>query len=195
MSNMCLFQNQHPAGRERMADIRIGKIVNAHGIKGEVKLISYSDDPDRFEMLESIIVKGPAGDRADAVSEYFIEDVRYKAGSIILKLEGIDDRNAAEAMKGSFVYMDEEDLPELEEGQFYVRDIAGSDVLLEDGRKLGTLKDVRTNTAQDLYIVSRAEEDPGRSDLMIPSVDEFIISVDPEAKRIVVRLPEGLEEI
>ena len=94
-----------------MADIRIGKIVNAHGIKGEVKLISYSDDPDRFEMLESIIVKGPAGDRADAVSEYFIEDVRYKAGSIILKLEGVDDRNAAEAMKGSFVYMDEEDLP------------------------------------------------------------------------------------
>ena len=91
--------------------------------------------------------------------------------------------------------MDEEDLPELEEGQFYVRDIAGSDVLLEDGRKLGILKDVRTNTAQDLYIVSRAEDDPGKSDLMIPGVDEFIISVDPEAKRIVVRLPEGLEEI
>lgn len=178
-----------------MADIRIGKIVNAHGIRGEVKVISYSDDPDRFEMLETIMVKD-AKDAKKGAAEYYIEDVRYKAGSVILKLEGVDDRNAAEALKECFVYMDEDDLPELEEGQFYVRDIAGFDVVSEDGRKIGVLKDVRTNTAQDLYIVSR-KDDEGRdaSDLMIPGVDEFILDIDTAEGAITVRLPEGLEDI
>ena len=176
-----------------MADIKIGKIVNAHGIKGEVKIISYSDDPGRFEMLESILVGGSV---SEDLTEYYIEDVRYKAGSVLLKLEGVDDRNAAEAMKEKFVFMDEDDLPELEDGQYYVRDIVGFDVVDEEGRKLGELKDVQTNTAQDLYIVSRKDADGKKAaDLLIPGVDKFILDVDTDGRKITVKLPEGLEEI
>ena len=169
--------------------IKIGKIVNAQGLKGEVKLISYSDDPDRFEYLENIVVRGKDGPE----ESFVIEDVRYTSGgSVILKLAGVEDRTAAESMKEKDVFMDEADLPELEEGQYYVRDIAGSEVVAEDGRVIGTLKDVLTNTAQDLYVVERGN---GASDLMIPGVDEFILDVDAKGKKITVRLPEGLEEL
>ena len=183
--------------------IRIGKIVNAQGLKGEVKLLNWSDDPERFEYLDTIYVS----DGAAGVAAYGIESVRYTSGSVILKLEGVEDRNAAEALKEKEVFMDEADLPELEEGEYYVRDIVGSLVfaLDEDGseRYLGRLKDVRTNTAQDLYVVERYEEDADPWDesaktggeLMIPGVEEFILNVDPEEKRITVKLPEGLEEL
>ena len=146
-----------------------------------------------------------------------IEGIRYKGAQIILKIEGIDDRNASEAARGSELYMDEDDLPELEDGQFYVRDMVGADVVLEDGTILGTLKDVLTNTAQDVYVVSRKEayitdgqgsqqnrynekEKPGKkkkanNDLLIPGVPEFILEVDTDKKRITVRLPEGLIEL
>ena len=178
-----------------MEKIKIGKITSPVGLKGEVKIVSFSDDPMRFEMLDHVFVSGKDGRMKDSV----IEGLRYKGAQIILKIEGIDDRNASEAARGCELFMDEADLPELEEGQFYVRDMVGADVILEDGTLIGTLKDVLTNTAQDVYVVERAGEPDGKkkanNDLLIPGVPQFILEVDIDEKKIVVRLPEGLMEL
>ena len=90
-----------------MADekIKIGQIVNAVALRGEVKVYNYSD-PDRFERLDSVLVE----DR-----RYEISKVRYQAANVILKLKGVDDRNAAEALKGKGLYILESELPELPE--------------------------------------------------------------------------------
>ena len=177
-----------------MEKIKIGKITSPVGLKGEVKIVSFSDDPMRFEMLDHVFVSDKDGRMKDSV----IEGLRYKGAQIILKIGGIDDRNASEAARGCELFMDEADLPELEEGQFYVRDMVGSDVVLEDGTLIGTLKDVLTNTAQDVYVVKRSDGPGGeksKNDLLIPGVPQFILEVDIDEKKIVVRLPEGLMEL
>lgn len=193
-----------------MGKIKIGKITAPVGLKGEVKIISFSDDPDRFEMLDHVFVaenkhrsKGAAPAKKNEKKKSSvetevqmrgaaIENVRYKGAQIILKIEGIDDRNASEAARGCELFMDEADLPELEEGEFYVRDMVGAEVVMEDGDMIGTFKDVLTNTAQDVYVVMRKDQ---KRDLLIPGVPEFIRNVDTEKKRITVRLPEGLLDL
>lgn len=202
-----------------MGKIKIGKITSAVGLKGEVKIISYSDDPMRFEMLDHVFmypvsmssnnssVKDGLVRKARAIEKeskdqseenmtaYYIENIRYKGIQPIIKLEGIEDRTAAEKVRGIEIFMDEEDLPELEEGQYYVRDIVGFEVTDEDGQILGKLKDVVTSSAQDLYIVDPCKNNEREKDILIPGVPEFILDIDLENKKIVVTLPEGLMDI
>ncbi len=167
-----------------MADDRIliGKIVSAVGIKGEVKVYSYSDDDERFDTLEGVFV----GDRY-----YAIESSRLQKGMPILKLEGVADRNAAEALREKEVFITEDDLEELPEGVFYVRDLIGLEVYDEGGALLGHLTDVLQNTAQDLYEVKLEN---GKK-LLIPSAGDFIQKIDPENGRITVRLIEGMLDL
>lgn len=99
-----------------MEKIKIGKIVNAVALRGEVKVYPYSDRKERFEELERILTE-----KNKKMEVYPVEGVRYQKGMVILKLKGVDDRNAAEALKESDVLITEEDLPELPEDTFYVR--------------------------------------------------------------------------
>ena len=168
-----------------MEKIIIGKIVNVVGLKGEVKVYNYSEEPDRFETLERIYL----GDDKKSV-EYKIENVRYKDHMVILRLLNIDNRDKAESLKNQMVYMAEEDLEELPEGVYYVKDMIGMDVVSNEGVHLGTLRDVNTNTPQKVYEVQR----PGKKDILIPGVDEFILDIDMEKRVITVRVIEGLYE-
>ena len=129
-----------------MEKIKIGKIVNTVGLKGEVKVYNYSDSIEIYETIESIYVE----DRLTV-----IENVRAQKNMVILKLEGADNRNAAEALRGKELYITEDDLPELPEGQYYVRDLIGMSVTEEDGNLLGHVTDVLQNTAQDIFEVQR----------------------------------------
>ena len=161
--------------------ILIGKISAAVGLKGEVKIYSYSEEADRFERVSRIFIDD---------KEFKILSVRYKDISPILKLDSIDDRNKSEALKGKDIYVSEGDLEDLPEGVYYIKDIIGMDVLSESGEKLGLLFDVKTNTAQKLYVVKRE----GKSDILIPGVEEFIKKIDIENRQIIVKVIEGLYE-
>ena len=163
-----------------MADekIKIGQIVNAVALRGEVKVYNYSD-PDRFERLDSVLVE----DR-----RYEISKVRYQAANVILKLKGVDDRNAAEALKGKGLYILESELPELPEDTYYIRDLIGMEVVNEAGEKIGVLKDVLQNSAQDVYEIRLESGKPGS----VPAVGEFVKDIDLEAKKIIIRPIEGL---
>lgn len=168
-----------------MDKIVIGKIVNVVGLKGEVKVYSYAEEPDRFERLEKIFLG-----TEEKNTEYAVTKVRYKGDMVILTLDGVTDRNAAEALKGSMVLMDEADLEELPEGVYYIKDLIGMKVVSDSGVELGILKDINTNTAQRVYEVAR----PGKPDILIPGVDEFILDTDMDNRVITVKVIEGLYE-
>ena len=165
-----------------MEKIKIGKIVNTVGLKGEVKVYNYSDSIEIYETIESIYVE----DRLTV-----IENVRAQKNMVILKLEGADDRNSAEALRGKELYITEDDLPELPEGQYYVRDLIGMSVTEEDGNLLGHVTDVLQNTAQDIFEV---ESENGKK-LLIPKVDQFDLDIDAEKREITVRLIEGMLDL
>lgn len=168
-----------------MDKIVIGKIVNVVGLKGEVKVYSYAEEPDRFERLEKIFLG-----TEEKNTEYAVTKVRYKGDMVILTLDGVTDRNAAEALKGLMVLMDEADLEELPEGVYYIKDLIGMKVVSDSGVELGTLKDINTNTAQRVYEVAR----PGKPDILIPGVDEFILDTDMDNRVVTVKVIEGLYE-
>ena len=160
-----------------MEKIKIGKIVNAVGLKGEVKVYNYSDSEEVYERTPEIY----AGDRLLKV-----QNVRMQKNMVILKLSGIDDRNAAEAAKGT-----EADLPELPEGQFYIRDLIGMEVEEQGGSFHGVVTDVLQNTAQDIFEVKR---DDGKT-VLIPKVDAFVQKIDGKERLITVTLIEGLTDL
>ncbi|MDD2217506.1 MAG: ribosome maturation factor RimM [Eubacteriales bacterium] len=164
-----------------MKKIKIGKIVNAVGLKGEVKVYSYSE-PSRYKELTDIYVEEKI---------HRIENVRYQKNIVILKLSGIDDRTGAENAKEKYIYIIEDDLPELPEDTYYIKDLIGMSVVDETGESLGKVKDIIQNAAQDLYEIERAN---GKL-LLIPGVKEFIIDIDLNIKEIKVKLPEGLLEL
>ena len=163
-----------------MEKIKIGRIVNAVALRGEVKVYNYAGYKERYEELDRIIVDD---------KEYNIEKVRYQQQMVILKLAGVDDRNAAETMKNKDIFITEEDLAELPEDTFYIRDLVGLDVVDADsGEKIGALKEVLQPSSQDVYVVELA----GGGTAMIPAVAEFIREVSLEEGVIRVHLIEGM---
>ena len=163
-----------------MEKIKIGKIVNAVGLKGEVKVYNYSDSEAVYERTPEIY----AGDRLLKV-----QNVRMQKNMV--KLSGIDDRNAAEAAKGTELFITEADLPELPEGQFYIRDLIGMEVEEQGGSFHGVVTDVLQNTAQDIFEVKR---DDGKT-VLIPKVDAFVQKIDGKERLITVTLIEGLTDL
>jgi len=167
---------------KKMEKIKIGRIVNAVALRGEVKVYNYSGYKERYEELSRIIVED---------KEFEIEKVRYQQHMVILKLAGVNDRNAAEAMKNKDVYITEDDLLELPEDTFYIRDLIGLSVIDETtGETIGKLKDVLQPSAQDIYVVKRKEG----SDVLIPVVSEFVKEVNVAEGFVKVHLIEGMLE-
>ncbi|MCR5481664.1 MAG: ribosome maturation factor RimM [Clostridia bacterium] len=151
---------------EKDEKIKIGQIVNAVALRGEVKVYNYSE-PQRFEELEEIRV-------GNEVKK--IEKVRYQNNMVILKLEGVDDRNAAEALKGKDIFIGQEDLRELPDDTYYIKDLIGLDVIDEGGNIIGKMKDVIQNSAQDLYEIEKTSG----GTFLVPAVAKYVGKVDLE---------------
>lgn len=168
--------------REHMEKILIGKIVNVVGLRGDVKVYNYSDSIQIYEETPEIFV----GDKLTK-----IEKARLQKNMVVLKLEGINDRDAAERLRGTELYITEADLPELPEGQFYVRDLIGMTVKEENGNVLGAVTDVIQNTAQDIFEV----EMENTKRIMIPKVDQFVLDINGDSREITVRLIDGMLDL
>ncbi|MBQ4339694.1 MAG: 16S rRNA processing protein RimM [Firmicutes bacterium] len=158
---------------------KLGQIVNAVGLKGESKVYPYTDYKERFEELDSLYIENTV---------YKIEKVRYMGEMAIVKFAGVSDRNAAEALKGKYLYIDRENARELGEDEYFVPDLIGLQVKDEAGENIGELCDVIQNSAQDVYEIKM----PDGKTFMIPAVGEFILKVDMDNREMVVRLIEGM---
>ena len=166
----------------------MGYFGRAHGVSGEVKVFPETDDPQRFLSLEHVFV----GATADETREYAIESARFqmlKGRTIaLLKLDGISTREEAEALSRVGVFAAQSDLPPLADGEVFVHDMIGMEVVEEgEDEPIGTVRDVLKG-AQLLIVVAR----DGRPDVLIPDVPAIVIDVDIENRRITVDPPEGL---
>lgn len=164
----------------------IGKVGSPVGIRGEFRITLYSQDSGNLKEGKTLLLE-----RGADLTETKIKRVRYQKDKPVVKLEGFDDRNAAETVRGMEVSIRACDLEELPEGEHYVRDIIGFDVVdvaAEGGEtKVGTLKDVIQNTAQSILEVETSE---GKT-VLIPAVDEFLKEIDDEEGVIRVALIPG----
>ncbi len=156
--------------------LETGKIINTHGVRGEIKLEVWADSPASLTRLKTLWL----GDRPMTV-----EQARVHKSFVIAKLQGIDTVEAAMALKGKVVSAARKDLP-LPEGSYFLVDIIGLPVFAEDGTQVGTLKDVLDYPSGRIYVVQ------GKQEHLIPEKGDFLKDVDMEAGRITVALIEGM---
>ncbi len=165
--------------------IPIGRIVGAHGIRGDVKIFSYAESEDLFARQEQLILMGPSGGR----KHYEVVGVRAHQKSIRLSLKNVETRDQAEALRGSEVYIPKSELPPLEEGTYYWIDLIGLAVYKTSGEYLGRVSEIIPTGANDVYVVRR---DTG-AEVLIPAIPSVIMEIDLQKGHIQVELPEGLE--
>lgn len=160
--------------------IKIAKVVTTRGIKGEIKLISFSNISDLFESLTDVII---------GEVEYRIEHVKYVKNCVILKLAGIENPEDARAiLVGKDVFAREEDMPELEDDSYYVKDMIGIKVYDDSDEYIGKIKSIFFTPANDVYEI---EQEDGKT-VLIPAVKEFVENIDMPNKKITVKLIEGM---
>ena len=157
--------------------LAVGKICNTHGVRGNIKLIPWTDFPEVFEDIDYITVEN---------IRYDIKDVKYQKSNIILKLQGIDTVEEAEKLRDLTAYCEETQLEELPEDTYYIADLIGCDVY-EGENLLGKVADVFSAGGADLYEI-KGKGAP----IYLPAIKENVLSVDIKNKIIKVKLPEGL---
>jgi 16S rRNA processing protein RimM len=156
--------------------VEAGRIVNTHGVTGEVKIEVWLDSPAFFKTFKRLFING---------AEKKILSAREHKQFIIARLEGVEDLNAAMALKGKTVEILRADA-RMKDGEFFVQDILGFTVVDEDGHTVGKLVDAFETPASMLYVVR------GESEHLIPAVREFILGIDAEEEQIRVHLIEGM---
>lgn len=155
-----------------MERLIIGEVLKPQGIRGELKIKTYTDFPEDVKAFGKVYIDG---------KEYKILSFRVgNDGAAYVGLRGIPDRNAAELFRGKKIEGDREDAPELEDGQYYIVDILGLACETEEGEFLGTVKDV-ANLSSDVYTL----EKDGKN-ILFPVVNGVIVKVDLETKKIIV---------
>lgn len=163
--------------------LRVGVITSPHGIHGEVKIFPTTDDPQRFKKLEKVIV-----DTHKEQKEMEIGGIKFFKNLVIATLSGIEDRTQAEKYRSADILIEREDALPLGEDEYYICDILGFTVTNDDGTVLGTLEDVLTSCANDVYVVKRENG----KEILIPSTKECVLSTDLNSKNIVVHLLKGM---
>ena len=161
---------------EKSAFIEAGRIVNTHGVNGEVKIEVWLDSPQFLRRCGRVFLGG---------TERKILSSKVQKSFLIAKLEGVEDLNAAMALKGRELFIAREDAP-LPKGGYFIRDILGAAVLDEEGREIGRLVDVLERPASRIYVVQ------GETEHLIPAVPEFVLNTDAERGLITVHLIEGM---
>ena len=180
-----------PADPDRL--LLMGRLGRPHGVRGEIKAIPETDDPQRFTLVDRLYV----GATEAEARAYDVDSVRFQYPKgrtvVLLAFGGIESVEAVEELRGANLYADADDLPALEEGEAFLHDLIGLDVVLVDengdpeGEPIGTVRDLYDG-AQLLFAIQR----PGLPEVLLPDVEEFVDRIDLEARRLYVRPPDGL---
>ena len=165
---------------------RIGEIANTHGIRGEVKVYPTTDDVARFKKLKKCILETKQGEML-----LHVESCKFFKQFAILKFKEFNNINEVEQYKHCSLYVEREDAVKCEEDEYYIADLVGCTVYNEDDSELGDLIDVIQTGANDVYVV-RMESG---KELMIPAIEECILSVSITERRVKVHLLKGLLDL
>lgn len=162
----------------------VGAITGAHGIAGAVRIKSFTEDP------VDVAAYGPVTDEAgDRILE--LDVTGLSAGAVLARIDGVDDRTAAEALKGTRLYVPREKLPPPEDEEFYHADLLGLDAVLLDGAVFGVVAAVHQLGAGDALEISRGSDE---RPVIVPFTHEAVPEVDIRGGRVVVDPPSGLED-
>jgi len=164
--------------------LNIGKIVNTHGIKGEVKVLPLTDDPERFALLKKVNVK-----LNGKINIFTITSIKHIKQTVILKFNEINEMNEAEKLKGAMLVIDKKDAIILPEDSFFIDDIIDCEVFDNELGSLGKVNEILETGSNDVYIVKGSSK---YKEVLIPALKTVIRKVDIANKRIDVILPEGL---
>ncbi len=155
--------------------LEAGEIVGTHGIRGEVKIMPWCDGPDFLKAFHTFYIEG---------TPFKVEAARVHKNMLLCKLQGVDDVSTAQTFKNKVVRIDRDSAP-VAKGRVFIADLIGLPVYAE-GEEIGTLKDVYSGPANDVYIIK------GKREYMIPAVSEFLEDVNPDEGYIKVKLLEGM---
>ena len=172
---------------EKNGFLPIGKIVGAHGVKGNIKVYSYVESLSIFEPGGSILIINAKGSE----KTYKIEWVKPHTRVILLSLKGIDSRDSAETLIGSQLFIEKTDLPEPEEGSYYWFDIIGLSVFTTDGQYLGKIESIIPTGSNDVFVVKDRNKKQD-NETLIPALESVVMEIDFNLKTMIVDLPEGL---
>ncbi len=159
--------------------VAVGRINGVWGVRGHVKVTPLTSNPERLVKGAVLYVRG---------EPRRVLDVVYPQGYPCMRFEGFADRTAAEALRGALIEIDAEELPPLPEGEYYLHDLEGLEVVTAAGEHIGRLKEVLTTGANDVYVIARQ----GKAEALIPAIADVVLSVDLEARRMTIDPMPGL---
>ena len=163
--------------------VPVGRIVQPHGLGGEIKVVSLTNRPEWFKKYQTFCV----GWRGKCEEWVEVERESVQGNHVILKIKGIDNRTAAEAFCGSFLHVRQKSYPDLPEGKEYLFNLIGLNVETTEGQRVGSLVDILELPGQDVYVV-----DTGDREVLIPVVNEFVKKVDIQRGIVLINRVEGL---
>lgn len=161
----------------------IGYIVGVHGIKGAVKVVTYTDSLDIFQPNQEIWAEDSKGKQQSLI----IETVKPYRKIACFALKGITNRNAAENLLHNRLYINKKYLPDLKEGEYYWHDIMGMDVYETEGDFVGKIAAIIETGSNDVYVVRHED-----TEILLPALESVIVEINPQAKAMRVNIPEGL---
>jgi 16S rRNA processing protein RimM len=171
-------------------DLVVGRVVKAHGITGELVVEVRTDDPDTRFAPGTRLRARPS--RGGPQCEHVIESAREHSGRLLVRLEGVADRNAAEALRGNVFLVDTEELPPIDDpDEFYDHQLEGLRVVTIDGRLVGNVNEVLHTAAGELLSVT---SETG-AEVLVPFVSAIITEVSLQDQTIEIDPPEGLLEL
>jgi 16S rRNA processing protein RimM len=168
-----------------MKKVTIGKISRVRGVRGEMVVVPLTDDTQRFLKLEKVTVTGDENSQ-----QFFVERVREFKGKVLLKLKLVDSPEQAKKLVGAFLEIESDQLVRLPEGSYFIFDIIGLEVLTTKGERIGTVKDVISLPANDLYLVEGDEKLHH-----IPATKEVVQEIDLKEKKMIIEPIEGLLDL
>lgn len=166
--------------------LRVGVITAPHGVRGEVKVFPTTDDSNRFEKLEKVLL-----DTGKEKMPLEIEHVKFFKNMVILKFRGLDNRNDVEMWRQKDLLITRDQAVKLEPDENFIVDLIGLTVVTDEGERLGTMTDVLQTGANDVYCVKTEE---GR-EILLPAIKDCILNVDLEKQEMLVHVLDGLLDL
>lgn len=165
--------------------IKIGQIINTHGCRGELKVFPLTDDINRFHELKHVYVRN-----GSAYHEYGVAGARVYKGLILIYLDGINTMNDAERLKGRYLELPVSELKKLPEGQYYIFQLIGFNVL-DEGKHIGKIIDILKTGSNDVYVVKKAGS---KKEVLIPALKSVVKKICMKSGTVEIKMPPGLDD-
>ena len=163
--------------------LKVGVVTSVHGIKGEVKVFPTTDDSRRFKKLKQVYL-----DTGKEMLPLEIEGVKFFKQMVIVKFKGYENPDDVMKFRQKELWIDRKDAVRLSKDEYFIADLIDMEVCDEEGKLIGTLKDVISTGANDVYAV----ETPEGKEVLFPAIKQCILDVDTEARKMTVHVMEGL---